>query len=194
MNASRKIVLLTTALCLTLGGCASANRFVMRLVGQKPVERAEVRPVFHESAQAPTASPTDRLYKAAVQAIDDRNYLRALDALQLARRASPDDVRVLNALGVVYDKLGRFDLSSRYYRLAEAADPASPIIAANMRYSGVLQDMRYLAPLLQPEATPQPRAQAQAPSPAATRMAVVPPALRLAGAYAPDQEIARAHV
>ena len=26
-----------------------------------------------------------------------------------------DDIRVLNAFGVVYDKLGRFDLSARYY-------------------------------------------------------------------------------
>jgi hypothetical protein len=51
----------------------------------------------------------------------------------------PNDPRVLNGLGVAYDWLGRFDLSTRYYDLANAADPGSKIVALNRRYSLMLQ-------------------------------------------------------
>jgi Flp pilus assembly protein TadD len=81
----------------------------------------------------------DRLYAQAVRAIDRREYDTALDILQLAGRANTNDPRVFNALGVIYDKLGRFDLSTRYYDLAEKADPGSKVVAMNRRYSLVLQ-------------------------------------------------------
>src|SRR3954463_1808710 len=54
-------------------------------------------------------------YSNAVTAIDARHYAVALEYLQAARAQKPADVRVLTAFGVVYDKLGRFDLSARYY-------------------------------------------------------------------------------
>ena len=44
---------------------------------------------------------------------DQGNYGRALEYLQAAKAKDPRNVRALNALGVVYDKLGRFDLSAR---------------------------------------------------------------------------------
>ncbi|HTX50477.1 MAG TPA: LytR C-terminal domain-containing protein [Caulobacteraceae bacterium] len=92
--------------------------------------------------QAPLAAPAsidDRLYSDAVQAIDQREYGVALDLLQAARDRKGDDVRVLNAFGVVYDKLGRFDLSSRFYAQAQALDPNSPIVRENLAYSALLQ-------------------------------------------------------
>src|SRR5207253_5164795 len=38
-----------------------------------------------------------------------------------------------------YDKLGRFDLSARYYAQARNIEPDSKIVAENMGYSRVLQ-------------------------------------------------------
>lgn len=185
-----KVALIAPAMCLALGGCASANRFVMRMLGHKQVEQAQVRPSFHETAQVATSSPADRMYKAATGYIEARDYGAALDMLQLAKQAAPNDVRVLNALGVVYDKLGRFDLSTRYYVLAQAADPGSPIVAANIQYSMVLQEMQREIPRLQ-DTTPT---LAKIEPPAVTRapMAAVPPTLRLAGAYSQDSSPLRA--
>jgi len=83
---------------------------------------------------------TDSTYANAIVAIDRRDYARALELLQMARQHNAGDVRVLNAMGVVYDKLGRFDLSRRYYAEAAKADPSSPIVQANIAYSQRLQD------------------------------------------------------
>ena len=78
-------------------------------------------------------------YDNAVTAINNRHYGLALEYLQAARSQKPDDVRVLTAFGVVYDKLGRFDLSARYYAQAASLDPKSRIVAADMDYSRKLQ-------------------------------------------------------
>ena len=64
--------------------------------------------------------PSIGYYENAVTAINARHYALALEYLQAARAQKPDDVRVLTAFGVVYDKLGRFDLSARYYAQASA--------------------------------------------------------------------------
>jgi len=80
-------------------------------------------------------------YDNAVTAINGRHYALALEYLQAARTRAPADVRVLTAFGVVYDKLGRFDLSARYYSQAAAVDPQSKIITADMDYSRRLQGL-----------------------------------------------------
>jgi hypothetical protein len=85
--------------------------------------------------------PSVGYYESAVNAINGRHYALALDYLQAARAVRPDDVRVLTAFGVVYDKLGRFDLSARYYAQAAALDPKSTIIAQDVDYSHHLQVM-----------------------------------------------------
>jgi hypothetical protein len=102
-------------------------------------------------AQSPRL-PEDTAYAAAATAIDRGDYAKALDLLQLARSRDPDDIRVLNAFGVVYDKLGRFDLSARYYRQAKALDPTSPIVASNQAYSQTLQ-LAMASPPLSPKLT-----------------------------------------
>jgi Flp pilus assembly protein TadD len=81
----------------------------------------------------------DRLYAEAARAIAARDYGRALERLQEAKAGRPDDPRVLTALGVIYDKLGRFDVSARYYDQAEKADPGSKVVAIDRRYSLLLQ-------------------------------------------------------
>jgi Flp pilus assembly protein TadD len=100
----------------------------------------KVRPVSSEKLTAPAPfAAEDRLYASAVRAIDERRYGEALDALQVARSARPGDPRVLTAMAVVYDKLGRFDLSDRYYDQAEKADPGSRIVALDRSYSMFLR-------------------------------------------------------
>lgn len=98
----------------------------------------QIRPAATPQASASVQGAGD--YESAVVLINRRDYARALDLLQAARARKPDDVRVLNAFGVVYDKLGRFDLSRRYYEQAAALAPNSPIIANNVAYSAALQE------------------------------------------------------
>ena len=85
------------------------------------------------------AEREDADYASARAAIERRDYADALDWLQSARARNPNDIRVLNAFGVVYDKLGRFDLSTRYYQQALAIDRSSEIVAHNLAYSQGLQ-------------------------------------------------------
>src|SRR5579871_5371589 len=133
---------LVAVIGVSLGGCAlvpkawrvAFARFTApheRIIAPHPTAVAS-------PAMASALSIDDRLYEDAVHAIDIRDYASALDLLQAARNQKKDDVRVLNAFGVVYDKLGRFDLSTRYYAQAQAIDPASQIVRQNLAYSEVL--------------------------------------------------------
>ncbi|HEY2444367.1 MAG TPA: LytR C-terminal domain-containing protein [Rhizomicrobium sp.] len=118
-----------------LAGAASCAPIFDR---PKPVE---IRPVETPSADGAAAALDDSSYHAAAKAIEDRDYALALDFLQASRERQPHDVRVLNAFGVVYDKLGRFDLSARYYARARAIEPNSAIVLANIAYSRTLQGL-----------------------------------------------------
>jgi Flp pilus assembly protein TadD len=101
-------------------------------------QSARIEPV-HINTATPDVLADAGLYQDAVKAVGQRDYARALDLLQAARARRPDDARVWNAFGVVYDKLGRFDLSPRYYAKAEALDPGSAIVATNRAYSALMQ-------------------------------------------------------
>lgn len=157
--------LLGVALCTSLSGCASTRAFLSRfLPGHQPAARAELRSAYKISETAPSSSSAaDRLYARAAKAIQARDYASALELLQYAKQAAPNDVRVLNALGVVYDKLGRFDLSQRYYNLALVQEPGSPVVESNRRYSSLLQARQltlasapeWTAPVAAPEPEPQ---------------------------------------
>lgn len=116
------------ALTVGLSGCAMLPKFA-KWVEVRPVQAASSRPLTRK----------DRYYQSAVGAIANRDYALALDYLQTARAADPTDVRVLNAFGVVYDKLGRFDLSRRYYEQARVLAPDSAVVATNEAYSLRLQ-------------------------------------------------------
>ncbi len=119
---------LISAMAIGANGCASTP---------PPARMVAMRPASFGST--PPESAVDNFYRAAASAIERRDYAQALELLQSARDKSPNDVRVLNAFGVVYDKLGRFDLSNRYYAQALAAAPGSTIVAENQAYSNVLQ-------------------------------------------------------
>jgi len=129
------------AMAAGLGGCAQTTK-LLSFLHLRHAEQPElaVRPAstLMEEAVAP-ASAEDRLYVEAKAAIEGRDYAKALELLQVAKQNRPSDGRILNALGVVYDKLGRFDLSRRYYEQALAVQPNSPAVLANMQYSAKLQ-------------------------------------------------------
>ncbi len=136
-------------------------------------------------------------YQSAARAIKQRDYGLALDLLQDARIREPNDVRVVNAFGVVYDKLGRFDLSARYYAEAAKIDPSSAIVRNNLAYSRKLQGLAAdatpptdFAALPQPTPTP-PATDERAPAIPSTvgtalasepRPLTAPPALTAAAA------------
>jgi hypothetical protein len=132
MTAMRRKASLFAALMLSVGGLAACTS----LFGGGEVN---IRPI--ENMSGLTGSPHDRFYESAVSAITARDYGRALDYLQEARDRDPRNVKVLNALGVVYDKLGRFDLSARYYAQARSVEPESRIVAENVGYSRILQGL-----------------------------------------------------
>jgi tetratricopeptide (TPR) repeat protein len=118
------------AACLagvTVAGCLAS--------GPRPVKLTAV------NTPSTPVSKIDLYYAAAVRAIDARDYAQALDDLQAGRAIAPDDVRVINAFGVVYDKLGRFDLSKRYYAQARQLDPTSRVVENNVAYSERLQGL-----------------------------------------------------
>src|SRR6185312_11677561 len=102
-------------------------------------EEVKVRPISNMSGLS--SEPRDALYESAVTAINERDYARALDYLQEAKAKDPRNIKALNALGVVYDKLGRFDLSARYYAQAREIDPTSRVVVANLDYSRALQGL-----------------------------------------------------
>lgn len=141
---TRSSIIPPLVLLLGLSGCASLPR-LSHWVTIKPVHSDESR----EMARS------EGYYAGVVAAIERRDYAQALNLLQVARTRAPNDVRVLNAFGVVYDKLGRFDLSARYYAQARALDAGSPILAANIAYSAILQ-RRAEAPSLPEPATAAP--------------------------------------
>jgi Flp pilus assembly protein TadD len=160
----RSLPLLFAAVAvLGSGGCQQIQRMAF-------FRHPHVTPVAPPSS-APQ-SVQDRLYADAADAIRRREYDTALDALQMAKARQPDDARVLNALGVVYDKLGRFDLSARYYAEADKADPGSKVVALNRHYSSLLQqqaaEVATVAPddvmVLATNSTPRPAATAPRPA------------------------------
>jgi Flp pilus assembly protein TadD len=124
--------LLASTVLVLVGGCAHLPQLVSWIKVKPLVTQADMKPVGAQAA-------SDRLYADAVKAIDQRNYGQAILLLQVARDAHPSDARVLTAMGVVYDKLGRFDLSDRYYAQAQKADPGSRIVALDMQYSQFLR-------------------------------------------------------
>ncbi|KSB90062.1 hypothetical protein AS593_02335 [Caulobacter vibrioides] len=141
------------ALLVPLSGCATLKQLASAMMAPKPAQ-TEIRALAALPPPDPAAA-VDRLYGRAAQAIRARDYALAMELLQLAATRAPTDVRVLNAQGVVYDKLGRFDLSERYYARALETDPHSRIVLGNMAYSARLQGREPAVGVLQALAQPQ---------------------------------------
>jgi Flp pilus assembly protein TadD len=160
MRARLLACVAASTLTVGLGGCAHFARLAANWVRPRATQ-VQARPVQVKLDPVGPNAAEDRLYARAVTDIDRRSYGEALDVLQIAKDARPHDPRVLAALGVVYDKLGRFDLSERYYAQAEAADPGSRVVAIDRAYSKLLQR----GAAMDPRAAPVMLATAAAPAP-----------------------------
>lgn len=67
-------------------------------------------------------------------------YGMALKSFRTALAREPSSIDLLNAVAATYDKLGRFDLSERYYARAIAIDPRSVPTLNNVGYSFLLRE------------------------------------------------------
>lgn len=116
-NATRLLSVLALAV---LGGCAT-----MTGAGLGP--------------PAETVSPEPGPYEIGKQHLAAGRIGLAVERFESAVRQEPSSVEALNALAASYDRLGRHDLSARYYLRALIHDPKSLQTLNNVGYSFLLQ-------------------------------------------------------
>lgn len=74
-------------------------------------------------------------YAKGKQLLAQGRFARAAQAFQAALFAGGPSIKILNALAVSYDELGRYDLSDRYYQRAVELDPNNLQTANNIAVS-----------------------------------------------------------
>lgn len=119
-------------------GALAGVLVVVGACGQVPSDG--VRPLFALSGPGQEVDLQDPMARG-------KAYFRATQyglALKAFRQAlsgaeGSDKVRALNAMGAAYDKLGRFDLSDRYYKAALELEPRSIAVLNNFGYSHFLR-------------------------------------------------------
>jgi LytR cell envelope-related transcriptional attenuator/Tetratricopeptide repeat len=111
---------------LGLSACASAP-LTITSVNTLPAHRG------------PASSKVDVLYAQGREALVAGDLASALELFHGARRSGPEDIRVLNGLAVIYDRLGRYDLSANYYDRARDLDPNSAVLLANLALSNQMR-------------------------------------------------------
>lgn len=89
--------------------------------------------------QGPASGKVDVLYAQGREALVAGDFASALELFHGARRSGPEDIRVLNGLAVIYDRLGRYDLSANYYDRARDLDPSSAVLLANLALSNQMR-------------------------------------------------------
>lgn len=121
------VILITGTALLTLVGCASQGELAIRA---KPTGLAPgQQPVSFRVAEA-------RAHFAL------GNVALALEGFRKALREEPASVDAMNGLAACYDRMGRFDLSRRYYEQALAVAPGDARLYANLALSLDLQGRR----------------------------------------------------
>ncbi len=98
--------------------------------------KLEIKPVG-EPATANMSSEAQ--FNKAKQHIALGNNALAIEILRRIKRHEPANVRVLNAMAVAYDRIGRFDVSRQYYEQAAGLDPNADYVISNLAYSLALQ-------------------------------------------------------
>ena len=131
----------------------------------------EVRPIGGNSAIT-----ADEAYAEGKRQLERGNIALAVDGFRKAVRRSPESVDAMNGLAVAYDRLGRFDLSRRFYELALAADPANAKVRHNLEISLRMQGRNGEAAALRAEGTGGTAAVALATRPVPVPKPVVEPA------------------
>lgn len=119
-------------------GALAGALVVLGACGQVPSDG--VRPVFALSGpgqEVDLENPMARgkaYFRAAQYGLALKAFRQALSGAEGA-----DRVRALNAVAAAYDKLGRFDLSDRYYKSALELEPRSVAVLNNFGYSHFLR-------------------------------------------------------
>lgn len=119
---------------LTLGGCAT-NEFG---------DRAQGHDVYGTNVSE---------YERGKINFAAKRFGLALKQFKKALIQAPKNVEFLNGLAATFDKLGRFDLSKRYYQMALTVDPNSPETLSNFGYSYYMQRKHDVAKVLLREAS-----------------------------------------
>lgn len=78
-------------------------------------------------------------YETGKKQYADGLFGMALKNFRVALVRAPNSIDRLNAVAATYDKLGRYDLSERYYARALAVDPKSVLTLNNVGYSFLMQ-------------------------------------------------------
>jgi hypothetical protein len=113
-----------------LAGCAGLD-----------IARFEPRPVVPEGYAMKKGSGSE-LYEQGKRQLQAGHAALAIDAFRRASRVQPDSIDALNGLAVAYDRIGRYDLSRRYYEAALGREPTSAMLLHNFGYSLALQGKR----------------------------------------------------
>lgn len=144
---------------------------------------AKFSPRIIAAAEAPDAGPGETVRLAELQ-FRQGNVALALQQYRKAMRASPADIDAYIGVAACYDRMGRFELSRRYYEEALALDPSDKRVRHNFALSLRLQGRgeeaaRFIAesgpPPVQPAASitialPPPREEPPQPAPATVRL------------------------
>lgn len=121
------LFLMAGAAVIALGGCSSGAELAIRA---KPTGLAQgEQPASFRVAEA-------RGHFAL------GNVALALEGFRKALREDDSSVDAMNGIAACYDRMGRFDLSRRYYEMALATAPGDPRLYANLALSLDLQGRR----------------------------------------------------
>ncbi len=94
-----------------------------------------------------TRSPEGDIYELGKTHLHNGQIGLALEMLEWALLTEPNSVPVLNAMAIAYDRLGRFELSGRYFGQALSLAPDSVQTLNNIGYSYLAQRKPKLAQL-----------------------------------------------
>src|SRR5687767_1972656 len=114
---------------LAVSGCAA----------DRPDAKLAVRSIAGDHSKLLATTDAGRAYGAGKRHLVEGATGLAIDAFRHAVRLDPKSIDALNGLAAAYDRIGRFDLSRRYYEQALGIEPNAQFILANLGYSLMMQ-------------------------------------------------------
>ena len=119
------LVLIATVSALAVGGCSLEGLQTGTTVGEVEVGNGRT---------------SDSEFRRGVESLASGYFGLALQRFRAALDMNPQSARVMNALAVTYDRVGRHDLAQLYYDRALAIEPSSAATLNNLGYSLLTQD------------------------------------------------------
>ena len=132
MMAHRRYIV--TLLCLFVTGCLeSGDRQISEEINPTSAEHANAK-----AAPAPRISPDTHL--AAGQMLEKQGDVRgAIEQYEKAIAASPRSISAYNRLGILYQRMGKFDEAERIFTRGLEAQPSSATLLNNLGYNCLSQ-------------------------------------------------------